>query len=488
MIHFASSSSKLFIATLVLLAQAAMAAETIDIQGHPVLVDSNTIIVVDDEILPAGSSVPDRPGLRAEARFDTMAMHAPQGAVAAATVIFSYAVRGSVTSTDPLRVLGQEVTVTGDTGSVGLPGGSIDNIAIGDHLDVSGYVDTNSSLQSSFIEYLPVPTPRWLLSGYVTAVDTDEIELGPQRVSLAGVTPIDCGASIDIGAFVEIRADSITDFTAGSVLDTVTRLTCVVPLPLGTPGSLGALNGVVGTILSNTAFEFGPYVVTHDELTEFRFGSADDLAPGATIEVDGVFGDDLAFSADGIQFDAPTIRIEGPVAPADVVAGPEGTVHVLANTVRRAAQLRDEDLIYANGLTQTRQVEVRGYIDSQGILWATRARLRGAPDPGDSRAVGPVDSVDRPLLFVLGLTFDTTDVIDFADPAENPIDADTFFLGAVPGAIVEQSGSWNGVDTLTGGAVALVAEAASPPPAGQLRSLIVGTFGGGDRVFADGFD
>lgn len=487
MIHPAPLRSTLAIATLFLFARTALAAETIDIQGYPVLVDSNTIIVVDDEILPAGSPVPAKLGLRSEARFEPNATHAVQGAVAAATVIFSYAVRGSVTSTDPLRVLGQEVTVTADTGAAGLPAGGIDAIAVGDHLDVSGYVDTNSSLQASFIEYLPALTPRWLLSGYVTASSASEIELGPQRVSLDGVAPIDCGASIDVGAFVEIRADSIADFTADSVLDSVTRLTCVVPMPLGTPGSLGALNGVVGTILSDTAFEFGPYVVSHGELTEFRFGSVDDLAPGATIEVDGVFGDDLAFTADGIQFDAPTIRLEGPVGPADVIAGAEGTVQVLANTVRRSAQLRDEDLIYANGINQASQVEVRGYIDSAGVLWATRARLRGAPDPTDARAVGPVDSVDRPLLSILGLTLDTTNVIDFEDPAENPIDADTFFLGAVVGAIVEQSGSWDGVDTLSGGVVALIA-GVDPPPANQLRNLIVGTFRGGDAVFANGFD
>ncbi|SFN41616.1 DUF5666 domain-containing protein [Dokdonella immobilis] len=468
----------------------AVADEFIDIQGHPVWVDSSTTIVVDDEVLPPGSPIPQTPGLRAEARFPTAsaAQPGPHGVVPAATIVFSYAVRGSVTSTNPLRVLGQEVTVTADTGSTGLPGGNIGNIALGDHLDVSGYVDTNSSLLASYIEYLPTPTPRWLLSGYVTAVNGAEIMLGPQRVSLAGVSPIDCGASVDVGEFLEIRADAIPNFTAGSVLDTVTRLTCVVPVPLGTPGALGALTGIVGTILSNTSFQFGPYAVSYDANTEFRFGSADDLAPGAAAEIDGVFGPGLTFVAQGIQFDAPIIRIEGPVFPADVVPGGNGTVHVLANTVRRAAQLRDEDLVYANGINQARQVEVRGYLDRQGNRWATRARLRGGPDAADSRAVGPVDSVNRPLLSVLGLTLDTTAAVAYEDPAGNPIDADTFFLGALPGAIVEQNGAWDGVGTLTGGVVALIMGVDPPPPEGPQRSLIVGRFGGGDRVFADGFD
>ena len=475
----------------------ALADEVIDVQGHAVLVDAQTEVFIDDELQPAGAPLPTRRGIRVVVRYAPAAnaadyamrpADAPLGAAPAATVIFSYAVRGAVTSIDPLRVLGQEVTVTADTGMTGVPGGDIGNIALGDHLDVSGYIDTNSSLLASFIEYLPTPTPRWLLSGYVTAVDADEAMLGPQRISLVGVAPIDCGAALAVGQFVEIRADAIDGFTAGSVLDTITRLTCVEPVPLGTPGALGALNGIVGEILSDTMFQFGPYTVTHDADTEFRFGSADDLAPGAAAEIDGVFGDNLAFSAQGIQFDAPSIRLEGPVDPADVVAGAGGTVRVLGNDVRRSAQVRDEDGIYANGITQSEQIELRGYLDRLGNRWATRARLRGAPDPGGSRAAGPVESVARPLLSVLGLTLDTTDATAFEDPAANPIDADTFFAGALPGAIVEQSGAWDGVDTLSGGIVALIVPLDVPPPAEPARALIVGSFRGGDRLFANGFD
>jgi hypothetical protein len=126
-------------------------------------------------------------------------------------------------------VLGQEITVTADTGMTGVPGGAIGNIALGDHLDASGYVDSNSSLLASFIEYLPTGTPRWLLSGYVTAINGDEAQIGPQRVSLAGVTPIDCGDALAVGAFVEIRANAIANFSAATTLDSVTRLTCVTP-------------------------------------------------------------------------------------------------------------------------------------------------------------------------------------------------------------------------------------------------------------------
>lgn len=477
-----TQSATFLLGALLFAAAPSFAQQVLDIGGHLVRVDDTTVVVVDGEPLPAGVALPDKPGLRVEASYAP----ALRGDAAAATLVFSYAVRGAVTSTDPLRVLGQEVTVTADVGMAGVPGGDIANIAVGDHLDVSGYIDTNASLLASFIEYFPEPTPRWLLSGYVSAVNGEIATLGPQQVSLAGVAPIDCGDTLDVGEFVEIRADGIDGFGADSVLDTVTRLTCVTPVPLGTPGALGALNGLVGEILSPDSFRFGPYVVTHDATTEFRFGSLDDLAPGAMLEVDGVFGDGATFAAQGIAFDAPVIRLEGPVTPADVVPGADGVVTLLANTVRRSAQVRDEDGIFANGITQDRQIELRGYIDSAGNRWATRARVRGGPDATDARVAGPVEAVAEPLLAVLGLTLDASGAT-FEDPAGEPIDAAAFFAQAVPGAIVEQNGAWDGIDRMSGGVVALILPVDAPPPAGQ-RSLIVGTLRGGDRVFTDGFD
>lgn len=477
----------MLIATLSCIALPAGAQEVLDIQGHAVIVDAQTQVIVDDTVLPPGSPLPQKRGMRVEAAHAPP--NAPAGAIAAATVVFSYAVRGPVTSTAPLRVLGQDVTVTADTALAGVPGGAIDAIALGDHLDVSGYVDTNSSLLASFIEYLPTPTPRWLLSGYVTALSGSEAALGAQRVSLAGVAPIDCGDALTVGRFVEIRASAIDGFAADSVLDTVTRLTCVDPVPLGTLGALGALSGLVGEV-GAASFRFGPYTVSHDDSTQFRFGNADDLVPGASIEVDGVFGENLAFAAQGIQFNAPMIRLEAPAQPSDVTTGPAAAVTLLGNRVHRSAQARDRDGVYANGIGQARQIELRGYLDRLGKRWATRIRLRGAPDPGHARAGGPVEVVAPPLLSVLGLNLDTSGAT-FEDPAGAPIDADTFFLGALPGAIVEQTGTWNGTDTLAGGVVALVTPLDVPPPrprGNASPSLIVGTYRGTDRLFADGFD
>jgi hypothetical protein len=90
---------------------------------------------------------------------------------------------------------------------------------------------------------------------------------------------------------------------------------------------------------------------------------------------------------------------------------------------------------------------------------------------------------------VLGLTLDSNGAT-FEDPAGNAIDADAFFAAALPGALVEQTGAWDGVSTLSGGVVALIAPLDPPPPVRVAGSptLIVGTLRGGDALFANGFD
>ncbi len=485
--------TRLMLLTLLAVASTAVADDVLDVQGRSVIVGPQTQIIVDDQVLPAGSPVPRKPGMRVEVTYAAGAQGAAPapaaGAAAAAAVVFSYAVRGPITSIAPLRVLGQEVGVTADTRSTGLPGGSFANLTTGQHLDVSGYVDTNASLAASFVEFLPVAPQRWLLSGYVSALGPGtQASIGPQQVDLAGVILVACGAAISVGRFVEIRATAVPAFNANSVLQTITSLRCVDPVPIGTPGALGALSGIIGQVFSPTSFQFGPYLITTDASTTFRFGSADDIITGAAIEVDGTFGANLQFAALGIQFTAPMIRLEGPASPADVQPGPAGTVQLLGNSVRRSAQLRDEDNIYLNGINQNRQVELRGYLDHLGNRFATRARLRGAPDLTGVRIGGPVEAVARPLMSVLTNTLDTT-AATFEDPAALPLTSDQFFAQALPGASVEQFGSYDvAAHTLSGGIVALLAALDPPPPVVAVPSLIVGTLLGTDRLFGSGFE
>jgi len=479
---------------LIVLSGQCVAQRVFEVGGRLVEVGPATDVIVDGEVLPSGSMLPRKSGLRMEVTFPPANL---RGVVPepAQTLVFSYALRGPVTSLSPLRVLGQEVGANGDTQSAGLPGGSLDALLLGNHLDVSGYIDTNASLLATFVEYSAEPIARWLLSGYVTAVNAGNAtaDLGPQRISTAGVTAADCGAALAVGQFVEIRANANPGFGPGSVLQQITGLTCVTPMPIGTPGALGALGGLIGEVTGPDRFRFGPYEVTWDATTEFRFGAADDIEVGAEVEIDGVFGAGLSFAAQGIQFGAPIIRLEGPVAPANAVTGPDGSVTLLGLTIHRIAQLRDRDNTFANGLTTPTQIEIRGYRDSAGVLHATRARERGDPDFTDVRVGGPVSAVAAPVVTVLGIALDTTGAV-FEGPAAEPITQADFFAAVSAGAMVEQTGTYNPqTNRLSGGVMALIL--AAPPlavarPAGEPTpvQLLVGPLGNLDRIYRSGFE
>jgi hypothetical protein len=471
----------------------AWAQTVFEVGGRLVEIGPATQIRVDGEVLPPGSPLPRKAGLRMEVVYPP---DARRGVVPepAQTLVFSYALRGPVTSLAPLRVLGQELGINGDTHTVGIPGGTPDTLELGDEVEVSGYVDDNASLLATFLEFSPEPLGAWLLSGHITSVNAgnQQAMLGPQRISTAGVPADGCGTGLAVGQFVEIRAEVNAGFGPESLLEQITSLTCVTPMPIGTPGALGALGGLIGEILAPDRFRFGPYEVVWDAATEFRFGAADDIALGAEVEIDGVFGADLIFNAQGIQFGAPIIRLEAPVMPADVVSGPDGTVTLLGFTVQRIAQLRDRDAIYASGLSVPTQVEIRGYRDSAGKLFATRARERGDPDLNDVRVGGPVSAVDAPELTVLGITLDTTGAV-FEGPDELPIDAAAFFAAAGEGAMVEQTGTYDPVARrLSGGVMTLVLGA--PPAAVSVAGatlpveVLVGPLGDLDRIHLNGFE
>jgi hypothetical protein len=103
------------------------------------------------------------------------------------------------------------------------------------------------------------------------------------------------------------------------------------------------LEGLVTRFISATDFDVAGQPVTTDADTEFRKGSAANLALGVNVEVEGNFDGSGRVVADKIEFrrsaDAE-IRIDGFVDEVDSSAG---TLVVLGVTVRTDAVTRFED-------------------------------------------------------------------------------------------------------------------------------------------------
>lgn len=455
---------------------------------HTLQIDEQTKVIVEGQAIPAGQLVL-RPGMKITAE-----LASTRGVVdPVLTLVFSFDLRGVVTGLAPVEVLGQPLSITGDTelGGYQQPG----DIQVGDAVVVSGQFDINGSLAATLVERLEAPPGTWRLGGYVTELGpgAEQLSIGGQLLDYAGVAPEGCDGPLAAGDFITARADDIPGFSAGDPIDTVTRLACADPVPPGTPGAGGGLEGVVGEIIDESSFFLGALTIQHDSATVFGQGNVDDLEPGAVIELEGTFSDASTVLSTEIEFFRPIVRVRAPVDPENVTAG--ASITALGLTFQAGPQLRDEDGIIANGLNQPTQVEIRGWIDSAGQLFANRVRERGAPDPAALTLRGPVSNIGQPLFDILTLTVDTTSST-FADELGNPITEQQFFDLLEVGAIAEIDAAQldTGGTTLSGGTVTLIDVVVPQPPPkarGDIGSLIFGTVTEGTGIqilFSDRFE
>ena len=383
----------------------------------------------------------------------------------AVTVTADNAIKGPVTATSPLQVLGQPVIATGSTVLENMPGG-VTSLQVGDVVEVSGYADAGNVIQATRIEYKGSNNSgalEWKLTGPVSSVvPNTSFQIGSQTVVLNGVLPRDCGASLDNGEFVEVKASQDASFVAGSALDTVTDVECkALGLSVPDDASSSILEAEIeGIVTSGTVTDFvvNGQRVTSDSLTEFEGGTSEDFAIGIKLEAEGDFDTSAGILvADKIRFRETRVRIEAPVSVPN--GGLNGAFTLLdVITVNTTILTEDDDgLLDGSGPNGSMQVEVRGYVDDSGAVIAEEVRERGDADSTDVRLRGPVGSISNPTFEILGVTVDTTATSIFDDRISppQPIDAATFFNRISEGTPVQvEDGSFNNAtDTITGGVI-----------------------------------
>jgi hypothetical protein len=323
--------------------------------------------------------------------------------------------------------------------------------------------------------------------------------LGAQAIDSTGVTPFGCVPALQDGQFVELESLPNAGYVSGSVLGQLTRLECEDPdfddPPQGTIAA--SLEGIISTLPDPlpTPPSFGMLgveVVTNAQ-TEYRAGTIDDLDVGVRVEVEGVFDAISAtLTAHEVRFVQGQVRFEAPVDPANVAPGE--SILIMGSSAAFTAQTRDEDGI-VSGLPAPAQVEVRGLVDRDGQIFATRVRERGQPDLADTRLRGPVAEINAPQLTILGIAVDTS-TAQFRDHAHNAISSAEFFARVFPGTLVSaESAVYDPISaTLVAGLVELeentvpaTPRAAAGAPGQGISRGTVSRFGA-DAIFANGFE
>ncbi|MDX1697284.1 MAG: DUF5666 domain-containing protein, partial [Thiohalobacterales bacterium] len=207
----------------------------------------------------------------------------------------------------------------------------------------------------------------------------------------------------------------------GDTLDTVTDVECQVPglgVPANASGNIleAEVEGIVSVI--NVPGDFivnGQRVVTNAG-TVYENGAAEDIVIGAKLEAEGDLDITTGIlSADKIDFRETRVRIE---APVNVPGGGVGASFTILDviTVNTTSLTEDNDgLVDGSGNSGNRQVEVRGFVDGNGTVFATEVRDRGNADATDVRLRGPTSDTCDPVggdteLSILGVIVDTASI------------------------------------------------------------------------------
>jgi hypothetical protein len=392
-------------------------------------IDANTTIIWDGNVLTE-QQLMDR-GIGAVARVDVSGANDGLTSGTAVTIYVGNLAKGPVTGTGPLQVLGQTVvfdsnvvTVVDDVPAPGFDPGTLQ---VGDIVEVSGFADDANVIQATLLEHKKITvTPDWKLAGKVTATAPGEFNIGTQRVVLNGVMARNCaGSEPAVGELVDIKATPDPDFNTGpapndATLDTVTDVECETPglgVPAGTAGSVieAGIEGIVNSLACTGGdFEVGGQCIDNTSVpVTYEGGAVEDIVLGAKLEAEGdldtVTG---VLIADRIRFRENRVRIE---APVNVPAGGVGSAFTILDvvTVNTTPLTEDnDDLINMPASSGNRQVEVRGYVDSSGTVFATEIRDRGPGDPFDVRLRGPTSDTCDPSILdteldILGVMVDT---------------------------------------------------------------------------------
>jgi|GEM_PF-789995 len=301
--------------------------------------------------------------------------------------------RGPVTQLSPLQVLGQNLTVDADTVLLGMPAAGINSLSPGTILAVSGQVDANNSLIATRLS-LQANAPNWRLTGFVTDLSAGMLQIGSQLVNIK-VAALNCGSGIAVGNYVEIRAAAQSPYVIGAPIS-ANQIRCSTPTPNVTvAGAPVVATGLIGALLQNGRFLLGTLNVEMNAQTSYRYGNAGDLGLGVGIEVEGFYSGANLISASKIRFIRRSIRLQAPVSPGDI--SPNESLTILGNSIKNSAQLRDPANVFALGLNQPRQLEVRAYQDSAGNFYATRVTNISAPVFNDYTLQGPASEIEAAM-------------------------------------------------------------------------------------------
>ncbi len=307
---------------------------------------------------------------------------------------------GPVSAISPVHVLGQELLVSEQSELIGIPGDDINNLQLGDIVDVFGVLgDLDGTFEVTRIELGAPASPNgsdnWIVEGPVTLESGNQWRIGDQLFNADMDTFFVCGTP-QAGDVVVIVADPEFPYTAAMPLNSIILVRCANP---------GVGDGGQGLVFFDgaiSAIDAANLIITVDQRDVQIFpvqtiinGTFEDFEIGLTVDVFGLdIGSDLPVEASEITIHRNTFRIQGPLDPSDIVLGT--SIKVLGQTLLLNDATIDNQNIGSAGLSEPKQVEVSSYVASDGALYVSSMTAQGPANPENVSIIGVANSIMMP--------------------------------------------------------------------------------------------
>jgi hypothetical protein len=368
----------------------------------------------------------------------------------ATRVIFDDEVEGPVQSIDlansRLVVLGRTVQVSTQTSfDDSISPRSLEGVAVGDRIEVSGRVATTGVVEATRIERKAAQSSVEV-KGTISSLDTNTRSFALSQLTVSY-------ASAQLNGFASgqpANGDRVEAFGTvdGNGVLVATRVERESGGSAGNADEQADYEGLVTSFVSATDFAVAGQRVTTTASTAYEGGTASSLALDVPVEVEGRFNASGVIVATKVQFRRGSdTEFSGRV---DSVNAAGNSLVVFGVTVRVNSLTRFEDHSGADvqrfslaSIAVGDYVEVDAYNDGSGLV---ATKLERDDDQGEVELEGVAQNVAAPNFTVGGVAVTTDGNTEFRDTNGVTINAAAFFQAA-PGRKVKARG------TLVGNAV-----------------------------------
>ncbi len=354
---------------------------------------------------------------------------------------------GPITSKDSANsqfsVLGQTVLV--DETTKFDSGVTFAGLAVGNVVEVSGFLKSDGVIVASFIELkggaagcAQICEVKGVVKNHNHA--TTSFQIGGLTVVYDNSTLIDNSLPLPNGSnwndlFVEVKGASLVGLTLTATKverenDGVDNGNVVDEFEI--EGFVTQVGAASGNIIE---FTIGATPIRTTANTEFRGGTVDEIVLGAKMSAEGRF-DGSTLIAKHVKFHA-NVKLEGNITNLNgtsfEIEGLPG-ITVVANSQTEGG----------SNLVNGNHVRVRGRVNGTSSVIATRIEQRSGNTNVDLQ--GPVQSVAGQSLTILGVSVDTASISNnnFEGIDDQAIGGAAFFAAVQQGTLVKVKGQLNG--------------------------------------------